>query len=137
MSKATNSANRIVDEVTETVRKQVLAEITESEKPANDGKLDMKNSKGGVLMCKFVLGKRAGSPDPLVITVNEEIRWVKRGQECVVPWYVVLAMKNNIERTFTPLKDAYGRTTVESSDGPAEPISYVPLDPAPDNPDWL
>jgi hypothetical protein len=97
----------------------------------------MVNTKGEVLMCKMTIGSREGAPDPLVITVGDEIKWAKRNKEVVVPWYFVLHMKNNIETRFKQEKDDQGKRIVVGHTGPSEPLSYSLIDPSPDNPKWL
>lgn len=136
MSRTQAVASKAVDRIAKQVREAVAADIAAQERPSDDGKHDLRNADGDILQCKLTVSKRPGAPDPLVVTVNDEIRWIKRGEQVVVPWYVVLHLKNNIERTFTNEK-VDGRDTPVASDSPSEPISYTPINPHPENPDWL
>jgi hypothetical protein len=90
-----------------------------------------------MLTCKLTIQKRVGAPDPLCVTINEEFRWIKRGLECIVPWYLILHLRNNIERRFTQGTDETGKKIVIVEDAQAEPFTYRPIDPAEDNPNWL
>jgi len=114
------------------VAKGIMDEIEADHVDTTDYKLGKTNSKGGVLMCKFTLQPREKAPNPLCITVNEEIRWVPRGVEVVVPWYVVTHMKANIETRYKKEKDpATGKNIVTPYLSPSEPFNYNPIDPAP------
>jgi hypothetical protein len=113
------------------VAKGIMDEIEADHVDSTDYRLTKLNADGGMLMAKFTLQPREKAPNPLVITINEEIRWVPRGIEVVVPWYVVTHMKNNVERRFKKEKDAQGKNIVTPYDMPSEPFSYQPINPAP------
>ena len=115
----------------------IKAEEAASKAVEDDGRLAMKNKDGGVLMCNLTVAKRPFAPDPLCVTVNDEIKWIKRGAKVIVPWYFVLHMNNNVETRFRQEKDAQGKNIVVPETGPSEPISYNPINPADDNPNWL
>lgn len=132
-----SKTKQAIEETFDAAKDAALKTLEKAIEPVDDGRLDMKNSDGGMLMCKMTIGSREGAPDPLCITVNDEIRWVKRNKEVVVPWYVVLHMKNNIETRFKQEKDDQGKRIVVGYTGPSEPVSYVPISPASDNPHWL
>lgn len=134
MSKKTK---QVIEETFEAAKEAALKAAEKTEVVADDGKLDMKNRDGGVLMCKVTVGSREGGPDPICYTVNDEIKWIKRNAEVVIPWYFVLHMKHNVETRFKQAKDESGTRIVVGTTGPSEPISYSLIDPAPDNPDWL
>lgn len=108
-----------------------------AERPVDDGKLKLRNAAGEMLKCKLTLAKREHAPDPLCITIGEEYYWLKRGKEAIVPWYLVLHLKNNVETKYHQEKDEKGRNIVVSERMPAEAFSYTPIDPHPENPDWL
>lgn len=105
----------------------------EGDAPQDDldaAKLQHKNTSGGVLMCELTIAKRPGAPDPLCVTTNEEIRFIKRGKPVTVPWYVVRQLLNNVERQFYQEKDEQGRSITRHNDMPSEPISYRCIDAA-------
>ena len=130
VAKKQEAASRVLAQIAAGV-----AEKIEADQPVHDdGKLHMKNAQGEMLMCKLTLAKRAGAPDPLCITINEEFRWVKRGSEVVVPWYVVQHLKNNVETVFRQEKNEQGRSIVVTDQVQAEPFSYTPINPAADCP---
>ncbi len=107
----------------------------EADGPKDDieaAKMQKQNTDGKMLMCELTIGKRALAPDPLCITTNEEIRYIKRGKKVVVPWYVVTQMLNNIERQFYQEKDDQGKSITKWMDAPSEPFNYRMIDPAPD-----
>ena len=113
------------------VAKGIMDEIEADHVDTTDYKLGKTNTEGKMLMAKFTLQPRDKAPNPLCITVNEEIRWVPRGVEVIVPWYVVTHMKNNIERRFRKEKDSQGKNIVVPYDVPSEPFNYNPINPAP------
>lgn len=102
-------------------------ETPEQLKAAKMAKVD---TDGKMLMCEFTLGKRPGHPDPLCITINDEVRWVKRGAKVRVPWYLVEHMLHNIERKFRQEKDGQGNNIVVHDDMTSEPFQYRPINPA-------
>jgi hypothetical protein len=122
--------------------KKAVAAAVESALQADDPKEsaeDMKkakmfktNTKGEMLMAQFKLPKRPGYPDPLCVTVNDEVRWIKRGHWVKLPWYVVEHMAHNIERKFRQEKDPNGgiQPIVVYDDMTAEPFEYRLIDPA-------
>jgi hypothetical protein len=112
------------------VAKGIMDEIEADHVDTTDYKLGKTNVAGEMLKAKFTLHPRDKAPNPLCVTVNEEIFWVPRGVEVTVPWYVVTHMKNNIERRFRKEKDAQGKNIVTTYDAPAEPFSYNPISPA-------
>lgn len=120
-----------IEKVIAEAGKQAIKEIDEEVLERDDGKLFMKNSAGEMLMCKLTIAQRPGSPDPLCVTINEEFRWIKRGKEVIVPWYVVRFMLDNIETKFRQEKDEQGKRITITERMPSEPISYVMIDPAP------
>lgn len=126
-TKTKAAATKAIAEVT----KQLMTEIAEDAVDNTDYRLGKLNADGEMLKAKFTLQPREKAPNPLCITVNEEIFWVPRGVEVEVPWYVVTQMKNNIERRFKREKDAQGKNIVTSFDAPSEPFSYYPINPAP------
>ncbi len=94
-----------------------------------DGKDFLVNTDGKTLMAKFNLAKRAGAPDPLCITINDEFFWMKRGIDVEVPFYLVLHMKNNIETHYLQEKDERGKNVIVTEKRPAEAFSYVWINP--------
>jgi hypothetical protein len=109
------------------IESQDVAETPEQYRAAQMQKTD---TKGAMLMCEFTLAKREGAPDPLVITVNKEIKWLKRGATVKLPWYFVEHMLNNIERKFRQEKGPDGKKFVVYDDMPTEAFSYLPINPA-------
>lgn len=108
----------------------------------DNGKLDMVDTDGKMLMCNFTLHKKPGAADPLSIVVNEGGAsgfqgFLKRGEKVKVPWFVVLHLQNNIERRFTKSKDDQGKNIIIAEDVPAESFTYSPINPSPNNPPWL
>lgn len=126
-TKSKAAATKAIAEVT----KEIIAGIEADAVDTTDYRLGKLNANGEMLKAKFTLQPREKAPNPLCITVNEEIFWVPRGVEVTVPWYVVAHMKNNIERRFKREKDAQGKNIVTSYDAPSEPFSYSPINPAP------
>lgn len=90
------------------------------------------NTKGTMLMCELTLAKRAGMPDPQVITVNREIKWVKRGAKVVVPWYFIEHLLHNVERKFRQEPDPTDsrKRIVAHDDTETESFNYRMIDPA-------
>ena len=82
-------------------------------------------------MCELEVARRPGAPDPFLITVNEEIKWIKRGKKVVVPWYFIEAMQSNIERRFRREKDEQGKNIIVSEDMPSESFQFQAINPAP------
>lgn len=124
-SKKQEAASAVLDAM------KVLAEEAKPKK-IDDGRMNKLNADGGMLMCELVIQKRVGAPDPLCMTVNEEIKWAKRGAKVVVPWYFVAMLKSNVERKFRQEKDPNtGKNIVVWDDVPGEPFSYMPINPAP------
>lgn len=130
-----------------TARKQEVAKIA-SELAANmvkaidkepdsddlkEARLAKKDIHGNMLLCEFTLQKKAEAPDPLVITVNDEIKWVKRGAKVKLPWYFVEHMLHNVERKYHSVPDPADprKRIVSYDDMPTEGFSYRPIDPAP------
>lgn len=110
-----------------------ISKIDADAAPQDDvkaSKLQKLNRKGEMLMCELTIAKRPLAPDPLCVTTNEEIRYIKRGKKVVVPWYVVVQMLNNIERVFYQEENETGKKITHWNEQPSEPISYVPIDPA-------
>lgn len=132
-------AKKTVAETFDAARDAALKEIDKVAAPVkeDDGKLGMKNQEGKMLMCRVTIGSREGGPDPICYTVNDEIKWIKRNKEVIIPWYFVLHMKNNIETRFRQEKDEQGKRIVVPHTGPSEPVSYSTIDAHPDNPKWL
>ena len=87
------------------VAKELTTQIDKEVEVVDNGKMLKTNTKGEMLMCEFTLQKRVGQPDPLCITINDEVRWVKRGAKVIVPWYLVEHMLHNVERKFRQEKD--------------------------------
>lgn len=105
----------------------------ESDGPVDDvkaAKLQKLNRSGGMLMAELTIAKRPGAPDPLCVTTNEEIRYIKRGKKVTVPWYVVQQMLNNIERVFYQEENETGKKITHWNEQPSEPITYHLIDPA-------
>jgi hypothetical protein len=127
-SKSKAAATQILAEVTKTLMSNIEEEAN---KESFDGRYAKLNAEGGILKAKFTLQPKEKAPNPLCITVNEEIFWVPRGHEVIVPWYVVTQMKNNIERRFKREKDERGKNIVTTYDAPSEPFNYTPINPAP------
>jgi hypothetical protein len=113
------------------VAKGIMDEIEADHVDHTDYRLGKTNTEGEMLKAKFTLQPREKAPNPLCITINEEIFWVPRGVEVTVPWYVVTHMKNNIERKFRREKDEQGKNVIRTMDVPSEPFSYHPINPAP------
>ena len=112
------------------IESQDVAETPEQYRAAQ---MQKTNTKGEMLMCQFTLAKRPGAPDPLCITVNKEIKWLKRGvTTSKMPWYFVEHMLNNIERKFRQEKTPDGKNIVVYDDMPTEAFSYMPINPATD-----
>lgn len=130
-AKTKAGSKKAAQEALAVVAKNMMDEIEKDHVDTTDYKRGKTNSKGEMLMCKFTLQPREKAPNPLPIVVNEEKYWVPRGVEVTVPWYVVVQMKNNIERRFRKEKDAQGKNIVTAYDMPSEPFSYSPIDPAP------
>jgi hypothetical protein len=127
-----NEQKKQVDEIASAVAKTMKATIdAKDDGPVNNGKLDKVNTEGKMLMAELTVARREGAPDPYLITVNEEIRWIKRGKQVIVPWYCVEQMKNNIERKFRKEKDDQGKNVVVFDDLPTESFLYRAIDPAP------
>ena len=120
-----------VDAISAAVAKTMKASIDAVPDVIDNGKLDKQNADGGVLMCELTVARREKAPDPFLVTVNEEIRWIKRGAKVIVPWYVVVQMKNNIERKFLREKDEQGKNVVVHEDMPTESFQYQMINPAP------
>jgi hypothetical protein len=120
----------IVADVAKTLAANIDAEgVDDDVKSSRLAKLD---NSGKMLMCEFTLAKRPGQPDPLCITVNEEIKWVKRGAKVVLPWYFVEHMLHNVERKYRQEKDPItGQPRVAFDDMSTEQFQYRAIDPAP------
>lgn len=112
------------------VAKELTTQIDKEVEVVDNGKMLKTNRKGEMLMCEFTLQKRPGQPDPLCITINDEVRWVKRGAKVIVPWYLVEHMLNNIERKFRQEKDQNGKNVVVFDDMTTEQFQYREIDPA-------
>ena len=114
------------------VAKGMMQAIEEEQVDLTDYKLGKTNKDGKMLMAKLTLQPRERAANPMPYVINEEIYWVPRGHEVIVPWYVVMSMKNNIERRFKMSKDPEtGKNMVTPYEVPAEPFNYTPIDPAP------
>ena len=112
------------------VAKGIMDEIEADHVDTVDYKRGKLNTDGEMLMARLTLHPREKAPNPQVVTINEEIRWVPRGVEAVVPWYVVSFLKTNVERRFRKEKDAQGKNIVVPYDMPGEAFSYTPINPA-------
>lgn len=134
MAKNKQAVEKAVAKAVSDALAQEEQEVRESAAEIKASKLKKTNSKGEMLMAKFRLPKRPGYPDPLCITVNDEVRWVKRGYWVKLPWYVVEHMAHNIERKFRQEKDPNGGVAplVVYDDMTAEPFEYQLIDPATD-----
>ena len=120
---------KLVGEWSDKLVKEMDAELAP---PLTSDRLTKTNKDGKMLMCNFTLNPRDGGPDPLCFTINDEIKWIKRGQNVVIPWYFVEHMKLNIERKFRKEKDQQtGRVSVIPVDQLTESFQYQPIDPAP------
>ncbi len=105
-------------------------EVAETPEQYRAAQMQKQDTSGNMLMCQFTLAKRPGAPDPLVITVNKEIKWLKRGATVKLPWYFIEHMLNNIERKFRQEKGPDGKSVVVYDDMPTEAFSYLPINPA-------
>lgn len=121
----------VVNEVAQQVADKLdhVVEVDER-KAEQEAKRRYLNRDGEILQCNLTLQKMEGKPDPLVITIAEEIRWIKRGKPVVVPWYVVQTLKDNIESRYRREKQPDGTTAVVREDVPAEAFSYNAINPA-------
>lgn len=117
----------------EDVTRTIMEGIDKAQAAEPNYKLGKVNNNGKMLMCNFTLAQRDKAPNPQCVTVNEEIRWIPRGVEVQVPWYVVQLFKDNIERRYRKEKDSNGKNIVTPYDVPAEAFSYSCIDPAPNN----
>jgi len=118
----------IASAVAETMKKTIDEQVDTTK---DDSKLFYKNAEGKMLMCELTMARRENAPDPFLTTTNEEIRWIKRGQPVIVPWYVVDQLKNNKERKFRTEKDEQGKKVVVFEDIPTESFQYHAINPAP------
>jgi hypothetical protein len=105
---------------------------TESPEEVLDSKRKKLDTNGDILMCWFTLAKKEGAPDPLVMTVNNEVKWLKRGYKVKLPWYFVEHMLHNVERKFRQIPDpADARKKITLYDDiPTESFQYQPINPA-------
>lgn len=129
MAKVTQS--KALTDAVAALAKQLVADVHVSESPdeikaARNAK---KNDEGGMLMCTFNLAKRIGQPDPLCVTINDEVRWVKRGATVTVPWYLVEHMLHNIERKYRREKQADGSSLIVFDDMLTEQFQYREIKP--------
>jgi hypothetical protein len=131
-AKSKASTKKVATEVMAEVAKGLMAEIESNEATKEDKRFRKTNTSGGILQAKMTLQMRENAPNPLVCTCGEDIRWIPRGVEVTVPWYVVQLFKDNIERRYKKAKDPdTGKNIVTGYDAPSEAISYTPIDPAP------
>ncbi len=105
-------------------------DVSETPEQYREAQMQKQDRDGKMLLCEFTLAKRPGAPDPLCITVNKEIKWLKRGATVKLPWYFVEHMLNNIERKFRQEKAPDGKSIVVYDDMPTEAFSYMPINPA-------
>lgn len=108
-----------------------MSQVQADPEVRDDGKMTQQNTKGEMLMVEMTVAKRIGAPDPLCITINEEFRWVKRGKQVIVPWYVAEFLSTNIERKYRQEKDEHGVNQTIAEDMLAEPFQFRMIDPAP------
>ncbi len=120
-----------IDKVTAQVAKAMGAVIDAQVEVQDNGKLDKLNADGTMLMCSVTFPKRPFADDPHVQTINDEVRWFRRGHAKIVPWYVVAAIKDNVERKFRQEKNDQGQNIVVSDEMPTESFTYEMINPAP------
>lgn len=132
MAKAKVSS-AVKDAVAE-VAKQLAQDAVNIETPEQiqSARMAKTNSKGEMLMCSFTLQKAEGRPDPLCITVNDQIKWVKRGKAVALPWYFVEHMLGNQDRKYRQEKDAAGKNYITYDDVTSEPFHYQAIEPGVD-----
>lgn len=118
----------IAKQVASAMQKGIDAEV----EVTDNGKLRETNSKGEMLLCEVTMPRGNNMPDPQVVTINEEIRWVRRGVKTIVPWYFVEHLLLNIERKYRQEIDvATGKNVVTFDDIPALSFTWLPVDPNP------
>lgn len=120
-----------VDAIANAVASSMKATIDAQVEAKDESKFTFKNADGGILMCELTMARRENAPDPFLTTTNEEIRWIKRGQPVIVPWYVVDQLRNNKERKFRKEKDEQGKNVIAFEDIPTESFQYRAINPAP------
>ncbi len=120
-----------IDKVTAQVAKAMGAVIDAQVEVQDNGRMDKLNADGEMLKCEVTFPRRPFADDPHVQTVNDQIFWFRRGHAKVVPWYVVSAIKDNVERKFRQEKDDQGKNVVVSDEMPTESFTYSPINPAP------
>ena len=131
MATKTQRKAAVADAVAD-VAKTLVEQIDREVEIVDNGKLLKTNKHGKMLMCEVTLQKAPGKPDPQCFTVNDEIKWVKRGAKVVVPWYFVEHMLHNVERKYRQEVDPADarKKIVLFDDMTTEAFNYREIDPA-------
>ncbi len=128
---ANKATSKAVSDAVAKIATQIVQDAGVAETPDDlrAARMAKRNSSGGLWKVGFTLEKREGYPDPLCITVVDEIKWVKRGKEVMLPWYFVEHMLGNVQRKYRNIKDKQtGMYEVVWDDVPAESFRYREID---------